>query len=224
MSKKIMLLALTAVSAVMFALPAVASAGEWEMTPAGGAFTVANVGNTVLTTSNNETLTCTKVTGSGSYNAGSATTGTVEMTFHSCTTVVLGFKVNCTSSGQPTGTVTTTTVTFTNIYLEDDKTLPGVKLTGAGANEHFATFSCGGVNIVVTGSVIGESESKCGTAAKEHKLNFESTAHGTQKWKQNTTTGAITDLTATVGGSPRTASQDGTGILTFANTETVTCV
>lgn len=224
MSKKIMLLALTTVSAALFALPAAASAGEWEMTPAGGAFTVHSVGNTVLTTHNNETITCTTVTGGDSYNMGSTTTGTIGLTFHGCTTTVLGFKVNCTGAGEPTGTTKTTTLTFTNIYLTDSKTTPGIKITGAGANEHFDTFKCGGVEVVVTGSLIGQLESPCGTASKEHKLLFESTAHGTQKWMQNTLTGPNTDLTATIGGTPRTASLDGTWILTFAQIETVRCV
>ena len=225
MSKKIMLLALTAVSAVMFALPAVASAGEWEMVPGGKAFTVDNVGNTVLTTNNNETVTCTKVAGTGTYNTApvSTTTGTVEMTFTGCTTIIFGFTVNCTTSGLATGTITTTTVGFTNIYLTDAKTTPGVKLTGAGADEHFATFTCGGVKIVVSGSVIGESESICNHETKEHKLKFESTAHGIQQWKQNTLTGPETDLTATVGGTAHTASQDGTGKLTFNQNEKVVC-
>jgi len=224
MSKKIMLLALAAVSAVLFVLPAVASAADWEMTPAGGSYSVTNVGSTKLTSASGSTVTCTTVTGNGQYNAGSATNGTVELTFSHCTSVVLGITVNCTTSGKGTGEITTTTVSFENVYLTDNKTKPGVKLTGAGTEMHFATFACAGVTFVVTGGVYGEGTTPCGTVSKTHGLKFESVSAGTQKWMQNTETNAKEDLTSTRGGTAETASQDGEGTLTFTTTESVTCV
>jgi len=227
--KKLVLLALAAVSAVLFALPAVASAGEWEVDPAGVTFTAVNSGITVLTTSNNETVTCTGSSGSGAYNATSKTTGTIELSFTGCTESVFGSSCSNTATA---GKITTTTVTFTNEYVTDNKTSPGVTLKGTGAEEHFATFTCasGGVEIKVTGTVMGQLEAnECGTTSTTHKLEFNSISHGVQEHTKVTGTGtSIYDLSARVktifGTNTYTASQDGTGILTFSQAATVTCV
>jgi len=225
--KRLTILALAAVSAVLFALPAVASAGEWEVDPAGVTFTAVNSGNTVLKTSNNETLACTGSSAIGAYNAASHTTGTIELSFTGCTESVFGTSCSNTTTA---GKITTTTVTFTNEYVTDNKTSPGITIKGTGAEEHFATFTCGGgYEIKATGTVMGKFEAnECGTTSTTHKLEFKSTAHGIQEHKQITGTGTIYDLSATVknifGTNTYTTSQDGTDILTFGSAATVTCV
>jgi len=226
--KKLVLLALAAASVAMFALPAVASAGEWVLDPAGAAFTASSNGPTTLTTNNNETVNCTGSTGSGKYNAGSGTTGTVELTFTGCTESIFGTSCSNTATA---GTITTTSnLAFTNVYLSDNKETPGTTIAGVGAEKHFATFTCAGgsVKIVVTGSLLGHSEAPCKTVSKELKNTFESTAHGVQKYMKVTGTEAAEDLTAKVtifgATNTRTASQDGTGILKFNEAATITCV
>jgi hypothetical protein len=232
--KKLVLLALAAVSAVMLVVPALASAGEWEMDPAGWAFNITSVGNTVLKTNNNETVTCTSSTGSGAYNAGSKTTGTIQLLFHGCKESIFG--TSCSSEGQASGTIATTAgLTFTNVYLKPVKTTPGVTIRGIGAEEHFATFTCAGgsVKIKVTGTILGDSENGCNSAAEEQKIVFESIEHGVQRYTRVTedVTNPIEDLTAdvTIFGATnlRTASQDGTGILKSkiaGEKATITCV
>jgi hypothetical protein len=216
--KKLVLLAVVAATTALFALPAAASAAEWEMDPAGWAFNSTAVGNTVLKTNNNETVTCTGSTGSGAYNAGSKTEGTLQLKFTTCTESVFGGK--CSTAGQPEGTITTTAaLIFKNAYLEDNKLKPGITIRGTGAEEHFVSFECAGglFKAKVTGTVLGETEGACNLESEEQKVNFVATSHGVQKWNQDTKTGAIEDLTTAVtvfgGTTNRTSSQDGTGIL-----------
>jgi len=220
MKHKTILFALAAVSAAMFALPAGASAGGWHIDPAGVAFTVAG-GHTILTAPPNENVTCTSVSGTGSYDAGSKTTGTIQLTFHGCKASFFA----CTSAGQSSGTIKTTALTFHNIYYGPNKTTPGVLITpNAG---HFATFTCAGFLTAVVGGngIIGEVTSpKCGATSKTSTLNFEATG-GTQKRMQITETGTKYDLSASLnGGAAATAGQDGTGTITFAKEATMTCI
>ncbi len=195
------------------------------MDPAGWAFAVNGVGNTVLTAGNNGTVTCTAEQGIGAYNAGSKTTGTIELTLNGCKESVFG--ANCNSAGQPAGSITTTKMTFTNTYLTDNKTTPGITIRGTGSEEHYATFSCAGglVQVVVRGTVLGDSELECNTETKEHKFVFESVAHGVQKYMQVTGTGSTEDLTVTMnGGAAVTASIDSTTILKSNEAGKITCV
>jgi hypothetical protein len=226
MSKKMMVLALAAVSAAMFALPAVASAGTWNMTPAGQTFTsTSKAETTTILTSTEHTVKCTSSTGSGRYNAGSTTNGVITLKFHGCKDEV---GTNCTgeTAGEPAGTISTTAnLPFSNVYMETGHN-PGITISGIGAEKHFANFRCGFglLTIKVEGTIIGEVDSACNTASKTHALNFESPkGHGIQEWTQVTTTGTIDDLTSTVNGSPETASQDGTGFTHFAEATTADC-
>jgi hypothetical protein len=240
MKHKMILLALAAVSAVMFAVPAVAAAGEWEIDPASGkfpqSFTAANIGNTTLTQDplNAEdkpaTVTCTGSSGSGKYTT--KTTGEIELTFTGCKESQFGSS--CTSAGQATGTITTTNMTFHNIMIDSTAQRPATEKTKAGTAGilitsnagHFATFNCAlFFKIEVTGSgVIGDiSAPECGGTSKTSTLKFESTAEGTQKYMQITTEGTKFDLTSTQGGTARTASQDGEGTVTYNENMTMTC-
>jgi hypothetical protein len=213
MNKKMMLLALAAVSAAMFALPAVASAGTWHAEPSAAAtlFTTETTGHghTTLTTPN-RTTTCTSSTGSGSMNVG-GTTGTISLKFHGCSS--LGFS--CNTPGQVAGTiVTSANLVFHNILIA--KSTPGVKITGAGATTQLAHYVCAGglVTVNVTGTVIGHVEQACNTKANTFSLNFEAPG-GVQKFMQETGAGTKTDLTATVNGTAETGGQTGTGTIKF---------
>jgi hypothetical protein len=223
MSKKMMLLALAAVSAAMFAMPAAASAGEWKIHPL-QASTIAG-GATSLKTANGDTVNCTSSNGTGTQTT--ETTGTIELTFNGCTGP---FGSNCSNvAGQPNRITTTPGLVTHNIYLEDNKTKLGILITGNGAAKHFASFHCTvfgfiTIPIVVSGSVIGEVDRACGSVSKTSTVTFASTAHGVQKWMKITNTGSTFDLTANNNGTNETASQDGDGTVTTANNTTVTCV
>src|SRR5690348_459389 len=96
MSKKMMMLALAAVSAALFAMPAVASAGEWDtenslgQVVTGQEFTISKVTNPVLESANGDRVTCTGLTGSGKYDVGSSKTGTITLDFTGCTENTFG--------------------------------------------------------------------------------------------------------------------------------------
>jgi hypothetical protein len=241
MSKKIMVLALVAVSAAMLALPAFASAGVWDIRFADGtAPTVANpitytfespVGETQKLTSAIGTISCTKVTGAGNYTT--ETTGSITaMDFTGCKDP---FGGNCTTEGAAVGTIAPTLPMVThNIRLEPGETTAlkheiGVLITPAGttpATRHYATFSCtftGKVLVEGTGVIGQVTTPTCGTKTKESTLTFEGTGN-TQKWRQITTTGTVYDLHSSIfGGSPGTAAQDGKAVSKFAKEITSVC-
>jgi hypothetical protein len=229
MSKKILLLALAAISAAMFAVPAVAAAGEWSLDSASGkypvSFTSVGEGSTSLTTdSSSLKVTCTGNTGSGKQI--SATTAEeVTILFTGCTENLFGSS--CKSTGQETGKIKTTDLVSHNVILEASPEVRGVLLTPN--NGHFASFVCGGglVSVSVNGNgIIGEmtAPTTCGAVSKTSTLNFVTTAAGTQKWNQVTTTGTKFDLTSSQnGGAAATAGQDGKGTTTFAESMTFTC-
>jgi len=228
--KKAILLALAAASVMMFALPVAASANTWDMDWGNHAeplpFTINQETTTNLTTKGS-TVTCTKVTGSGSYTT--TTTGSVQLTFHGCKSS----GVNCTTSGQSAGTIKTTVLPFHNVYAEhptpeNNNTVPGILIT-PGEGNHFASFGCTffgiGAHVVVTGGggngggVIGEVE-KCGKLT-ESFLKFEKDAEGNQtlrKW-----TNKEYDLAADVNGAEETAVQEGTGAIKFPEEVEATC-
>jgi hypothetical protein len=223
MTKKMMLLALAAVSAAMFALPAVASAGSPIVecgTSACGKFT-SHGGSSVLSTTGGVTVTCSTNTGSG--NLTTTTTGDIKFTFHGCTESVFGSE--CHSTGQPEGTIVTTEFLFHTTYLTDDKKTPGVLVTPA-ANEHFASFTCFGgfSNHEVKGNgVMGRLTAPgCGgtSATKSLTLSFEATSHGQQKYKQVTATGTSYDLND----NGTTAAMSAEGTATLASNPTITCL
>ncbi len=231
MSKKILLLALSAISAAMFVLPALATAGEWSLDPANGsfpvAFNLASIGNTVPVTADGSSLkmTCTSVAGAGQQTT-ATTSSEVTLTFSNCTENLFGSK--CTSTGQASGSIKTTDLIGHNVILEKGPPeVRGILLTpNAG---HFASFICGGglVSEVINGNgIIGEmtAPTTCGAVQKTATVKYESPATGTQKWTQVTTTGTKFALTSSQnGGAATTASQDGERTLTFAQNMTFTC-
>lgn len=211
MNKKIMLLALAAVSATLFALPAMASALEplhLSPTPS-GVKTVDDTGeDPKLSTVGGTTITCDSFSGTATFNEG-GTTGSLHLKFGpNCRT----FGIPCNSAGLTGGNITTTTLPFHLVTLANSK--PGVLVTpnNSPTNEHFATFSCFGVQSVVKGNgVIGTIEQECGTLSNKADINFNAPEHGVQEHK--TVAGTETEYDLRKG--EETAAQDATGTVTF---------
>lgn len=93
-------------------------------------------------------VTCTSVTGSGKFENSQA--GTVEFTYHECKGPL---GVSCTTSGQSTGTITTTELPFRVKSATEGKWA----ILISSKEGHFSTFKCSElVNVVVSGNgVIG---------------------------------------------------------------------
>jgi len=209
------------------ALPSMASAAEWQVDVESGTFPtpITSSGSDPLLTSSLGTITCESVTGTGKYT--SATTGDIQFLFHGCKK---GTE-SCTTAGQPSGTFTTTEMLFHNIMIDSTAQVtngkPGILIT---ANEnHFGTFVCGGIFTVkiTANGIIGEvTNPTCptGTFQKTTALKFESTATGSQKYKQVETTGTIWDLTADGFGLTATTSLDAELTTEFTSTKAkMTC-
>jgi len=177
MLKRSFVLVLTVISALAFALPALAKAEDESLHllsnffPATGAI---SGGETKLTTGG-FTVKCTKVSGSISFESG--TTGKLHLTSHGCTGPL---GVTCTSEGQSAGTITTTDLPFHLVTLPINN--PGILVT-PGANEHFATFTCFGVQSVFRGNgLVGTITSpQCQQSATTATINFEQSANGLQR-------------------------------------------
>jgi len=226
--KKALLLVSAAVSVVMFALPAGASAKSWDMDWNNGnhskplPFTIDGTAAPRLTAHNGETVECSVVNGQGEYTT--TTTGSIQLVLHGCIYPAAG--ISCRSGTSPAGTIETTVLPFHNVYsTHNGKEYPGILVT-PGNNEHFSSFFCTifgiGVHFKTTGNgVIGQVE-KCGDLTTT-SLNFESAGPGTQ---------TLTEWTGTTydrkwsknGGAPITVSQDRTEDIQFPETVNATCI
>ena len=196
MSKKIMLLALTAVSAAMFALPAVASAGSPQIDVTGTNFPVNITGHGAagsLSAEGEPTITCETTDITGSLT--SSTAGNLEFDFTGCHIVVLGLTIKCRSAGSALDNTITTKGTFTSAYLTDDKTKPGIAVT-----PETTTVQCGTARIKVTGTVLGTIlKPECAPGDNEDAswtFSFTKTAGGVQTHRHTTGTGATHTLIA----------------------------
>lgn len=223
MKHKMMMLALVAVSAAMFALPAVASAGSPKIDAAKYPLSFTSAGGTSeLRSATGDVVHCTSNHGKGSY--ATSTTGTIELTFTGCQ----AFGGECHSAGQPSGTITTGTSEFHNVYLTSGITTPGVLVTPPTGGV-FTTFECffGFAHIVVTGNgIIGHLEApKCGAKSKTGTLKFGATG-SSQTYKQSTATGTIYNLKSSKNGAspPAEAAEVAEGTVTFAEEVTLTCI
>jgi len=221
------ILALAAVSAILFALPAVASAEEtWQIHPNNVKFT-ASSGETRLGTTAGDTVICTSSTGEGQYVSSTTAEG-IKLKFHGCKDA--GTGVSC-HSGSTAGTIETNPIIAHNVWANKHGVRTrAVLLTPANTEKaDFATFRCTvfgiGPTLTVTGSVIGEVEltKPCNTPAAEAHLDFVAEKHGHQTIKTLWNTTPEYDLTSHRDGVPSTASQTGTGTLKFAPEATVTC-
>jgi hypothetical protein len=221
MKNKMMLLALSVFAFAFAALPAVASAVP-TVDPASGKFPLKFTsagGHSELRSEGAEPVTCTSNSGTGEYTNG--TTGKIELTFTGCKQG----STACTSSGQLSGTITTGTSEFHNIYIEPKNTTPGVLVTPPSGGV-YASFNCGIIPITVTGNgIIGDLEKPtCGTKGKTGTLNFTATG-ASQTYKQVETAGTVYDLKSDLPfGITATAAEVAEGTVTFAEEYTLTCV
>jgi hypothetical protein len=214
MSKKFIVLALVVVSAAFFALPAMASAREIHLEPAEN-FTVAGSGGE-MRAEGEPTITCTATSGSGSYNAGSTTTGVIVIDLTGCHTSVFGITASCNTSGAASGTITTSG-TFHLIVI--------VLGNGWGTLWTFnpTTIICAGIsNISVSGNVIDTITSpKCGESSKTLSASF--TATGTVQ-NHLSYTGTKYDLLSKTGeGANKTAAVVGSTTFTQTNAGKLNC-
>jgi hypothetical protein len=229
MKNKMMLHALVVVTAAMFVVPAMASAGEPQLDSKllneGKAlsFQIAG-GASELRATGEPSIACTSISGTGKYNT--KTTGELEFAYKGCTTSFFGFPVECHSTGQANNVITTGTSVFHNIYLTDAKTTPGILMTPP-AGGIFTTKICAGLSSTAIGGngIIGHLESpKCGGSSTTGTLNFQATG-SSQTYKKVTATGTEYSLNATTsGGSAVAASEVEERTITFAESVTLTCV
>ena len=225
MSKKLMMLAVAAVSAAAFIVPATASAivpvHLTGGTPIGG--TIAG-GTARLSTTNGSTIHCGSVSGTANFE--NSTTGTMRLTFTgSCN----GFGFPCVSPGEASGSITTETLPFHLATIKrvaagvDETKIPGVLVT-PGPESRFATFTCAGglIHVDVKGNgVIGRIESPACGAAHTTTANivFEALSHGVQKY--TTLEGTETEYTLEKG--TEMAAQEATGTLTLTAARGLEC-
>ncbi|HEX3042059.1 MAG TPA: hypothetical protein VHP56_08245 [Solirubrobacterales bacterium] len=227
MNRNLMLLVIVALTAVAAAaLPAGACANEYIADCEIGAECSAAVsgGSAVLSSTSNETISCTATSGTVTQTSGSST-GTTKLTFTGCKEKVTGFEFSCYSPGEAKGKLVTNTLISHLVNLEEAATVPGVLLTGVNT-----TIQCdsGPSKRTVTGNLMGKfEEPSCGSFASSHKIEFTQASEGHQTYKQVTGTGTVYDLTENndAGGAYVTASATGTGTLTYSggNKVKITC-
>jgi hypothetical protein len=222
MSKKITLLALAAISAAVFALPATASAFvPLHLNPApAGAQTIDDVtpGNPTLTTAGS-TIECETFTGSATFDNSGGTTGKMSLKFSgNCKESV--FNSSCHSPGAPNGTIETTTLPFHLVTTKETK--PGVLVTPStdGSFAHvecfgtFVKFTVGGNGLVGTITSPG-----CGGKSTSATIDFNAPEPGVQEHTTVHSTSTVYRLEK----EGENAAQDAIGKLTLTNEPTLEC-
>ncbi len=219
MKSKTMLLAAAALSALAFAaLPSMAMASHQPPTsglPENAAFSGTTTNTATLYGAQKIVCKTTAeqpntVTTSGKFET--PHTGSVKFTFHNCREATL--NSTCTTAGEPSGTITTTTLPFHLLYLEpkaegETHERPGALITPK--EGHFATFSCLGglVKVVVGGTGVLGTVTKPGIGGKSHSfsLKVKATAEGQEHTTTHTT--ETYGLTASInGGEAKPAYED----------------
>jgi len=163
MSKKIILLALAAVSAAML-VPPPAALAAWEIDPAGVSFTGTTTQTSFFTSEGEPTYTCEGFDHlTGSYDSGSKTTGSLTIDFTGCHISPFGITIACTtgssgntiSSGGTFHNVTNGTVTETQITLNS------------------TTWKCDGAPYIWTGTIHAKVTSPaCNTLSTVAKMEL----------------------------------------------------
>jgi hypothetical protein len=217
MSKKMMMLTLTTVSAAMFALPGVVSAAEIHFE--GPTSFTGTGGASSLVTSGEPTITCESSDVSGTISAG-GTTGNMSFDFTGCHATVFGFTAKCRTAGSPRDNTiawSATSHVITTITMLGP--LPKYLETPISAE-----IICAGIsNTRLEGNgVIGKITSPaCGASSKELNLSFSATG-STQN--EVDYTGVNYDLkTKTSGGAQLTAGLNTSVTLTSAVVGKLNC-
>jgi hypothetical protein len=154
-------------------------------------FTVTNSGAAVTVQySNGPVMECSSSSGAGTWTTNSS--GTATLTFQGCTR---GFT--CTSPGQPSGTIVTSTLGIQSVYLNKARTKFGMLFTPP-ASGVFAEVVCGpfGIKTTWNGGLIGETVSPgLGGTSSESTLRFLNSGVGKQQWTQVEESGPVYQLT-----------------------------
>jgi hypothetical protein len=216
MTKKMVLpLFIISASIAFGALTPVANAGEFtadcesgsscQFTASGGAFSLVN--------DKGEGVSCNSVSGVPVITSGSSTGFTGPLAFHACFENITGFKFSCSNAAEA-GEIKTNSMALHHIYLEPNKSEPGIMLTGANV-----TFTCAGfAKKTVTGDLIGRfTNPSCGTFQTFHTVVFDQVSTGVQRYTQVTTSGFGSDLITNndAGGASTTSAMSGS--LTFSH-------
>jgi hypothetical protein len=210
MTKKTMLLAF-ALSALI-ALPSVASAQEIHIS---GVTTFSgSSGAGTFQASGEPTISCTAGTATGSFDAGSTTTGKLTGDATGCTAEFFGIKANCNTSGGASGTISSSGA----FHLITVNNKPGILGTPVATTVICAGFS----NITVSGNLIGTITSPaCGSKSKTLTVATKSSG-STQEDKSYT--GVNYNLTTQTGsGAKVEAGLTGTATLQSATEGTLEC-
>jgi polyisoprenoid-binding protein YceI len=218
MRKKTMLLALAAISAAMISLPAVASA-NWGVDPSNASFSGTAEGVGSVTAAGEPTITCEgpeHITGAWS----NGTDGSFEFDATNCHLVVVGFTINCRTTGSPLDNTVSLTGTFKNVTITSGKR--GILLTPTKA-----VVQCGATKpISVEGNVVGEitePTTPCPNSLIAATFRFV-TSGGSQVHKTIDGSATEFDLTGqTEGGSKVTGTLQQSFNVTFNQKLTATC-
>jgi hypothetical protein len=153
-------------------------------------------GKTTLETVKKATITCTADKGSGEVTG--PKTGTIKITFSGCEFVTIG--VPCNTVGVPPGEIVTAPLIMALGYINGPKKEVGTDLSTATGGP-LMEFSCGGLRVLVDGSVIGKITpvNKVVTPPNHFALRFTQ-AGGKQKPPKFE--GGPTDVLSTSFGGP----------------------
>ncbi|HEX3043012.1 MAG TPA: hypothetical protein VHP56_13075 [Solirubrobacterales bacterium] len=187
MSKKLMLLAAGVLSALaVAALPAIASAQEYEVhCPTGvctGSITgLASEHAIELENDAKEKVSAAEVKGNIEISKSTTTTATVSLEFREVRETISGFKFKCNTAGAESGVIKTGPLVGHFVNLTTGGTNPGILLTNINV-----TFTCaGGLSTkTVTGNIIGTiTEPNCNKPTTTNKVTFniKSGTPGTQE-------------------------------------------
>jgi hypothetical protein len=224
MSKKLVVIGLSVVSAAMVSLPAAASGQSWHLSQTASFFLTGSGGKI---TSPSTTFECTSVTGVGSFST--TTGGNLSLAYHGC---LAPLGLTCTTPGQKVGTIVFSysfdAVMVTSTFSTKD---PGLLLTPAGSSEptfgeKLATeLNCFGFGQKVFGKGllvrIHSPASPCSANSSTWALNAESSAQGVQK--DQLYTGTEYGLRTNGNASHPTMAIDSTTTLHLSASRTLTC-
>ncbi|MGN6258086.1 MAG: hypothetical protein ACTHN3_10110 [Solirubrobacterales bacterium] len=228
MTKKMMLLAVTAVAALAFAaMPAIASAAptvDFSKTgniPFTGTSSVSLLRNAGFAGE----VECTSDTNSGEWTSG--TTGTLQVKFKNCKNKATG--IACNSANAATGEIVTDTGVFHLVYIKGFPKTVGTLLTPSTTTGNFATFSCGSLfKVVVSGNGIVAHVTKPACGETSSKSTISATATGaSQTYKEVEGDTHVYHLTSSLnGGTASEASEETTEEteLSGGATGTLTCL
>ena len=213
----------------VMALAGTATAKETKLKCEGTGFCLFTISSGVTTFSmiGGDTVRCSGGFGNGEVTGLNAeresTTSTVQVLFSNCREQNTVFGFTCTNTATA-GNITTNVMTMHNVALPGTSSEAGVLMTNAGV-----TFTCAGgfASTQITGSIIGEYETKCNTnTGWLQTISFNTFGDG---WQHLTTyTGAtlfkLEGKTSHSGGGGYTsAAQGGTARLSFNEEAVLTC-